>query len=108
MKKLLIVCLALGVCAIAASLTAYSKVFNDTYKVKADSALSKAACAVCHVSAKGGKLNPYGLDIQVKMKEAKSKKITPEILAKVEGLDSDKDGVKNVDEIKKDAFPGVK
>jgi hypothetical protein len=108
MKKLLIVCFALGICAIAVSLTAYSKVFNDTYKVKADSALSKAACAVCHVSAKGGKLNPYGLDIQVKMKEAKTKKITKEILAKVEALDSDKDGVKNIDEIKKGTFPGVK
>ena len=43
MKKLLIVCLALGVFAIAASLTAYSKVFNETYKLKADSTLSKAA-----------------------------------------------------------------
>jgi hypothetical protein len=108
MKKLLIVSFALGICAIAVSLTAYSKVFNETYKLNADSTLSKAACAVCHLSPKGGKLNPYGLDIQVKMKEAKTKKITKEILAKVEALDSDKDGVKNIDEIKKGTFPGVK
>jgi hypothetical protein len=108
MKRLFITCIALAVFTMAAALSAYSKVFQETYKVKEGSALDKAACSVCHVGPKGGKLNLYGKDIQLKMQEAKVKKLTPEILAKVEGLDSDKDGSKNIDEIKKDALPGVK
>lgn len=108
MKKLLIVSTMVCVFAIASALSAYSKVFHDHYKVKDGSNLAKAACMTCHISAKGGKLNPYGLDIQKEMKAQKAKKITPAILAKIEGLDSDKDGVKNIDEIKKDANPGVK
>jgi len=108
MKRILTLSFTLGICAVAMALTAYSKVFHDTYKVKDGTTLAKAACAVCHLSPKGGKLNPYGTDIQLKMKEAKVKKVTPEMLAKVEGLDSDKDGCKNIDEIKKDTNPGVK
>ncbi len=108
MKRLLLICIALGVFAMASALTAYSKVFHEKYQVKEGSNLDKAACMVCHVGVKGGKLNPYGKDLQTKMKEAKSKKLTPEILAKVEDIDSDKDGAKNIDEIKKDANPGAK
>jgi hypothetical protein len=108
MKRTLTVGFTLAFCAVAMALTAYSKVFHDTYKVKEGTALDKAACSVCHVSPKGGKLNPYGTDIKLKMKETKVKKVTPEVLAKIEGVDSDKDGVKNIDEIKKDTNPGVK
>jgi hypothetical protein len=60
------------------------------------------------VSPKGGKLNPYGLDMQTEMKKAKSKKLTPAILKELENLDSDKDGKKNIDEIKADSNPGLK
>ena len=35
-------------------------------------------------------------------------KVTPEIVVKLDKLDSDKDGVNNVDEIKKGQLPGVK
>jgi hypothetical protein len=107
-KKLLIVGTVLCAFAIASAMSAYSKVFHDHYKVKDDSTLGKAACMTCHVSAKGGKLNPYGIDIQKAMDAKKAKKLTPEFLTKVEALDSDKDGVKNIDEIKKDSNPGVK
>lgn len=107
MKRLLITCLTLGVVAMAMALSSFSKVFHEKYNVKEGSNLDKAACMVCHVKAKGGKLNPYGKDIAAAMKAEGAKKLTPAILGKVEALDSDKDGKKNVDEIRADANPGV-
>ncbi|MBS1722896.1 MAG: hypothetical protein JSS66_08085 [Armatimonadetes bacterium] len=106
MKRLLGTCIALSLVTLAMALSAYSKVFQEKYHVKEGSALAKAACGVCHVGAKGGKLNAYGKDVQAAMKAAGSKKVTAAILAKVEGLDSNKNGVKNIDEIKKDHNPG--
>lgn len=108
MKKLLIVITLLSVFAIASALSAYSKAFHEVYKVKDGSALDKAACGVCHTGPKGGKLNPYGKDIQTAMKDLKTKKLTEEALKKVEKLDSDDDKVTNIDEIKKDSLPGTK
>lgn len=108
MKKLITVGTILCVFAIASAMSAYSKVFHDHYKIKDDSNLAKAACQTCHATAKGGKLNPYGVDIKKAMETKKAKKLTPEFLTKIENLDSDKDGVKNIDEIKKDSNPGVK
>jgi hypothetical protein len=107
MKRLLFVTLAMGAFAMAMALSAFTKVFHEKYNVKEGSNLDKAACAVCHLKPKGGKLNPYGKDLQAAMKAADSKKLTPAILAKVEGMDSDKDGKKNIDEIKADSNPGV-
>ncbi|MGC8668351.1 MAG: hypothetical protein ACP5VE_09590 [Chthonomonadales bacterium] len=81
-------------------------VFKGTYKnIPKGSALDKAACETCHVGHTP-KLNPYGEDIKKALTAAKSKKLTPEILKKVENLDSDKDGVKNINEIKKGTLPG--
>ena len=42
------------------------------------------------------------------MKIEKQKAVNKQVLTKVEQLDSDKDGVKNIDEIKKDTNPGSK
>lgn len=108
MKRALSILGIVGVAAIAMAFSSIEKVFDDTYKVAKGSDLEKAACGTCHGSAKGGKLNPYGKDLQTAMKAANSKKMTPAILKSVEGLDSDKDGVKNGDEIKKDSNPGAK
>lgn len=108
MKRIFVMCALLGTFAIASALTAFSKTFNETYKVEKGSALDKAACMVCHLGAKGGKLNPYGLDVQKEMKIEKQKAVNKQVLTKVEQLDSDKDGVKNIDEIKKDTNPGSK
>jgi hypothetical protein len=107
MKRLLFTCLAVSAFAMAMALSTFSKVFHDKYGIKEGSDLDKAACAVCHVKPKGGKLNAYGKDIQVAMKAEGVKKMTAAILAKVEGLDSDKDGKKNIDEIKGDKNPGL-
>lgn len=108
MKRLLTLCLATSMVTMAFALAAYSKPFNEKYGVKAGSALANAKCAVCHVKATGGKLNPYGKDIAAAVKADGAKKMTAAHLAKVEGLDSDGDGKKNVDEIKADSNPGVK
>lgn len=51
------------------------------------------------------KLNLYGTDLQKAMTQENTKVLTGSVLKKVEGLDSDKDGVKNGDEIKKDTLP---
>jgi hypothetical protein len=80
-------------------------VFNGKYNPAPGSALAKSPCAVCHVGM-SPKLNPYGADLQKAMKAAKAKTVTPAILAKVEKLDSDKDGAKNIVEIKAGTLPG--
>lgn len=76
---------------------AWQKVFMDTYKPKPDSELAKAKCKICHV--KGSELNAYGKAINGKPKTAAS-------LKAIEKLDSDKDGVSNINEIKAGTLPG--
>jgi hypothetical protein len=64
----------------------------------------KAKCGTCHVKAMPKKgeadLNAYGKDLLATKKDGKVD------FAKIEKLDSDKDGVKNIDEIKKGTNPG--
>ncbi|MCX7801009.1 MAG: hypothetical protein N2109_11785 [Fimbriimonadales bacterium] len=93
---------ALGVLAIAGP--AWVGLFEKTYDVKAGSSLKKAKCAVCHT--KGKELNAYGKDLEKALKGGK--KPTVEVLRAVEQLDSDKDGVKNIDAIKADKVPATK
>lgn len=108
MKRLLTLSLMLGLAVIVMAMPTFGKVFETNYKVKKDGVLDKAGCALCHAGAKGGKLNPYGTDLAAAMKTANTKKLTPDVLKAVENLDSDKDGAKNIDEIKADKHPGVK
>lgn len=108
MKKILFTSIVIAAFAVATALPTNVKTFNDTYKVKKGSNLAKASCSVCHVSVKGGKLNLYGKDVQAAMKKAKTRKLTAKILKSVEKLDSNKNKIKNIDEIKKDILPGAK
>lgn len=85
----------------------HQKVFVEHYKISKDSNLGKAKCTVCHLTLKGGKLNPYGKDLQKGIKASGQKKLTDEILKGVEKLDSNKNGVSNIDEIKHDKLPGA-
>jgi hypothetical protein len=75
------------------------KQFNATYPDA-----PKAKCATCHTKAmpkKGeGDVNAYGKDMMTTKKDGKFD------FAKIEKLDSDKDGVSNIDEIKKGTNPG--
>jgi hypothetical protein len=106
MKRLLTLSVITGLSVFAIGFGPFAKVFDTTYSIKKDSALGKAGCGTCHAGKMGGKLNGYGNDLKEAM--AGSKKITPEALKKIEAKDSDGDGVKNIDEIKKDTNPGVK
>ena len=99
----LFVIAALG--ALAMAKVGFVKGFDDTYGIKKTSTLGKASCGACHVG-KTPKLNLYGIDLQKAMRAENTKLLTGSVLKKVEGIDSDKDGVKNVDEIKKDLLPG--
>lgn len=92
--------------AMALSTTASWKIFQTKYNISKDSTIGAATCTNCHLTKKGGKLNPYGKDIQAVMREAGTKKLTPEFLAKVEGLDSTKSGQSNIAKIKADKIPG--
>lgn len=107
MKRLLSAVALLGVAGMVFALSTFNKTFNENYKVKPDSKLGKLACMVCHTGAHGGKLNPYGVDVKSAMKTANVRKVTTEVLKAVEGLDSDKDGMKNGEEIRKDRNPGA-
>lgn len=89
----------------AMGLVSYGKVFTETYGPSKDSPLSKAKCAACHVGTTK-RLNPYGTDLAKAL--SGSKKLTAEVLAKIENLDSDKDGVSNIAEIKSGTLPGAK
>jgi hypothetical protein len=77
-----------------------------------DAKASLGKCTTCHVKPLPKKeegqheLNPYGKDVQTKAvvdPKAAKKEYKFE---KIEGLDSDGDGVKNIDEIKAGTNPG--
>lgn len=103
MKRLALTFAIIGSAALALALGTFEKTFETKYGVKEGSKLAAAKCGICHASAKGGKLNPYGTDLKSKMT---GKKVTNETLAAVEGMDSDKDGKTNLAEIKADSNPG--
>lgn len=98
----------LGIALAASAATArpqYKFVFLERYKPPRGSALDTAGCATCHVGDTT-RLNPYGKDLDKALKASKSSKLTVAVLKKVENLDSDKDGVKNVVEIRAGSLPG--
>lgn len=108
MKRLTMVGLVMAMAIFAFAFSTFAKTFDTTYKIEKTSKLGKAGCALCHTTAKGGKLNPYGEDLKKVLTAAKTKKLTAEFLKKVEKLDSDKDGKTNIEEIKAGRYPGVK
>ena len=72
---------------------------------------AKAKCASCHVKAMAKKgdaeVNAFGKDMMKFVVDPKAEKKTFD-WAKLEPLDSDGDGKKNVDEIKAGENPGAK
>jgi hypothetical protein len=79
--------------------------FKQVYSPKEGSELANASCLTCHAKMPPSKteLNPYGKDVQ---KAAAGKPIDEKILRSIENLDSDKDGVSNINEIKAGTLPG--
>ncbi len=109
MKKALTIIALVGLGAMSFSTTASWKVFQKNYTISKESKIGTASCMNCHISKKGGKLNPYGLDLKAAMKAAGTgKKMTTEVLAKVEGLNSTKVGGTNIEKIKSDTVVGQK
>jgi hypothetical protein len=92
------------------ALTGFMKTFQSTYAIAKDSHLSKEKCMTCHDTKLPTKakhvLNAYGLALQKEMKAEGTKKLNEDVLEKVGKLDSDGDGMRNADEIKKDRLPG--
>lgn len=93
--------MALAGCA-ALALPSFKPLLGQAYKVPKGSKLD--ACLPCHTA--GVKLNVYGADLKKVLETAKTKKLTADLMKKVDTLDSDKDGAKNVDELKKGTNPG--
>jgi hypothetical protein len=101
MKVRLIATAALTAAGCAAmALPGFKAPFAEAYGIKKGAKLD--SCVGCHTA--GVKLNVYGADLK-KVLEA-AKKLTADLLKKIDTLDSDKDGVKNVDELKKGTNPG--
>ncbi len=93
--------------AAALAMPTFQTIVQKEFPAKKDGAVAKAACALCHASKTSfKKLNAYGQDLAKILATAKTKALTPALLHKADGLDSDKDGVKNADELKKDTLPG--
>lgn len=86
------------------ALPGYLKLFMDTYKPKPNTPLAKASCLICHVSKNSPALNPYGQDLK---KNLVNGKLTKASLTKVENLDSNKNGISNIQEIRAGALPGA-
>ena len=98
MKRLLavmtVVAFALGVLAISGSAFATSSMMGDfTSAYPATAGTPLASCSTCHTSVPA--LNPYGSDVR-----------TQGLMA-IEALDSDGDGVNNLQEIRNLTNPGV-
>lgn len=96
---MLIITAVLIIATAAYATAAWSKLFADVYKPKADSAVVKAKCQLCHMKKMSDGLNPYGKALEGKKVEAAS-------LKAVENLDSDKDKFTNIAEIKAGTLPG--
>ncbi len=92
-----VIAAVLFIASAAFASVAWSKLFVSTYKPKADGAIVKAKCQLCHT--KGAALNLYGASM-------KGMKIEAASLKSVEKLDSDKDKFTNIAEIKAGTLPG--
>ncbi|MBI5706325.1 MAG: hypothetical protein HZC36_04975 [Armatimonadetes bacterium] len=106
MKRTTILVILGSIACFAMPKPMFLKTFIGAYKAPAGSALSKAMCTACHPSNKGGPVNAYGRDVDKALKASGGSELTAGILKKIEALDSDKDGVKNGDELKKGTLPG--
>jgi hypothetical protein len=104
MKRILSTGLILGFAVAALALGSFTKVAQETYKFPTGSAAASAKCSLCHTSKMGGKLNSYGADLKASLKGVKT--LTPAALHAIDGLDSNKDGVKNGDALKTGKLPG--
>jgi hypothetical protein len=91
--------------ASALALPAIRSEFTKRYKSPSAGAQAKAGCALCHVG-NTLKRNAYGADLEKALKASGSSRVTAAVFAKIEKLDSDRDGTKNGVECTKGTLPG--
>lgn len=100
---------AILACFLAASAGAkpeYLELFQNHFKT-GSGPISERGCANCHVSNSDYSLNALGKEFAHEKVAANSKALTDAILAKVEGLDANGDGVTNGEELKAGKDPAV-
>jgi hypothetical protein len=102
MKMILMVSFALFTGIAAEARVQYMNVFNGTYPGSAVG--QKARCQTCHLPA-GKPLNPYGRDFYQFVLRAEFRGANFNL---IEHMDSDGDGVTNLDEILNARHPGDK
>jgi hypothetical protein len=85
------------------AIDAYLPMFTNYYPNTAGTALDD--CVVCHTTSAGGGRNSYGLDFEL-VKVTNDVTGVENALFAIEPLDSDGDGVINIDEILNLTFPG--
>ncbi|MDR7468451.1 MAG: cytochrome c family protein [Armatimonadota bacterium] len=95
----LTVSLSLGLASLAVAIPDYMPTFTKLYSPTPETPVAKAGCSVCH-SDMTGKLNPYGADF------GKQKTRDAAAFKAIEKVDSDKDGVSNLEEIRAGTLPG--
>lgn len=95
----LIVTAVFVICGVAMATPQWTKMFNDTYKPKAGTALAAGGCKICHTSPSGGARNKYG-------KLLDGKAVTAASLKAVGAKDADGDGFTNAQEIAAGKLPG--
>jgi cytochrome c2 len=94
-----------GLATWAAAKPEMTATLRTLYNPKEGTDLAKALpCLVCHTAMPGTKtnLNPYAVDLQKAAKGAYNEAA----FKAIEGLDSDKDGAKNGEELKAGTLPG--
>ncbi|MDB2447267.1 hypothetical protein N9W79_01440 [bacterium] len=77
----------------------YFSNFNKLYQTKSENfdKLNKFKCGICHINPRGrGTRTPYGEDFRANRRD----------LLKIEALDSDKDGISNLNELIAGTNPG--
>jgi uncharacterized membrane protein len=97
--------LSMTLASAAAAKPEFLRVLLDTYKPYAVP-LAARACANCHVSESDFARNPYGKEIERKLREQGRAMLTPDILHSVEGLDAVGDGKSNLARIEAGLPPG--
>ena len=102
--KALGVAVIAGLAGLASATPEYWETFQSTYSVKVDSVFEKAECSTCHAQIPSH--NAYGRAVNSALQSAKTEILTAVLLEGAEGVDSDGDGWRNGDEIRRGTLPG--
>lgn len=80
------------------------KAFRTFYAIQAESLIDKTGCQTCHTNPP--RRNEYGRALNQALGQSSAGRVTGDVLASIEAIDSDGDGVANGDEIRAGSLPG--